>query len=206
MDNYSFLKGKRVFISGGFGMVGGALRRKFMRLGVEVFSPKREDLDLTNYEATFRYINKVRPNYAVLSAALVGGIFANKKNPIDFIMQNSSIYINSIKSLFKSGCKRVLFLSSSCVYPKNSPQPMKKDFMMRGVLEGTNKFYAISKILGMGLCEAIDGTEGLHYSTIIPSSLMGRSDNYHSEYSHVLPSILKKTYRNKLEGVPFLDV
>jgi GDP-L-fucose synthase len=206
MDKNISLKFSKVFISGGSGMVGGSLRRKFLRMGLNVVSPSRKTLNLTNYLDTLNYIKKESPDLAILSASLVGGIFANKKYPLDFILENSTIYINSIKSLYIHNCKRVIFLSSSCVYPKNSPQPMKVDYSLKGSLELTNKYYTISKILGTNLCNSINSIEGFNYTTLIPSSILGRADNYDPEYSHVLPSILKKTYINKLNNSGVLDV
>lgn len=183
----------KVFLAGHRGMVGSALLRRLReRPGVEVLTRTRAELDLTDQAATRSFLQAHRPDHVILAAARVGGIVANSQAPADFIYENLMIECNVIHQAFAAGVPRLLFLGSSCIYPKHAPQPMPEDALLTGVLEPTNEPYAIAKIAGIKLCESYNRQHGVDYRSVMPTNLYGPGDNFHPEHSHVVPALIRR--------------
>ena len=193
-------KEEKIFIAGGSGMVGSAIIRKLNNLGFKnLISPNSSELDLKNSDLVFHWFKKNRPDIVIFAAAKVGGIFANNTYPVDFLLDNLKIQNNVIESAWKTNVRRLLFLGSSCVYPKNSSQPIKEDELLKSSLEKTNEWYALAKISGIKLCQALRKQYGFDAITLMPTNLYGKGDNYHSSNSHVLPALLDRFHTHKLE-------
>ena len=193
-------------VFGSRGMVGSAVCRALKRNGyLNIISPKREELDLLNFAALENWFKKVQPEVVILSAAKVGGIYANEKYPADFILENLKIQTNIIDLSWKNGVNKFLFLGSSCIYPKFASQPIKEEELLRGPLEKTNEYYAIAKISGIKLCEALNKQYGFNAISLMPTNIYGPGDNYHSTNSHVLASFIKRFHtafiRNEKEVI-----
>ncbi len=183
-------------------MVGAALVRRFQREpGVSLLLRSRRDgLDLTNQAAVAAFYAAEKPDVAIIAAAKVGGILANNTYPAEFLLENLAIAANCIHGAYAAGVKRVLFLGSSCIYPKHAPQPMTEDCLLTGPLEPTNEAYAIAKIAGLKLAQAYRKQYGVLYHSAMPTNLYGPADNYHLQNSHVLPALIRKFHEAKLAG------
>ena len=192
-------KGESIFIAGGHGMVGSAIFRNLLNsgygrkeLGGKILRPSRKDLDLKNYESLNKWFIKNKPTVVIISAAKVGGIFANEQFPYDFLLDNLKIETNLMELSMIHNVKRLLFLGSSCIYPKYSKQPITEDQLLTSPLEKTNQFYAIAKIAGLKLCEAMRSQHNFDAICLMPTNLYGPRDNYHPTNSHVIPSLIRK--------------
>lgn len=202
-------KDSRIYIAGHRGLVGSALVRKLREKG---FSPQSSplgpglllrthaELDLTNQQAVREFFEKEKPEYVFLAAAKVGGILANNTYPAEFIYQNLAIQTNVIHEAYRVGVKRLLFLGSSCIYPRDCPQPMKEEYLLTGPLESTNRPYAVAKIAGIEMCWAYNRQYGTQYLSVMPTNCYGPGDNYDINNSHVLPALIGKFHRAKIEG------
>ncbi len=192
---------KRIFIAGHRGMVGSALVREAgKRGGYETLTATRSELDLLNQQAVFDYLAQERPDTVVIAAAKVGGIHANSTYPADFIYENLAIAANLVEGSRRADVGRVLFLGSSCIYPKMAPQPMPEDCLLTSPLEVTNEAYAIAKIAGLKLCQHYRAQHGLMYHSAMPTNLYGPGDNYHPENSHVIPALIRRFHEAKERG------
>ncbi len=190
---------ERIYIAGHRGMVGSALVRLFEKKGYKkIITRTHSQLDLTDQRAVRTFFTKEKIDRVVLAAAKVGGIHANNYYPADFIYMNLMIQNNVIHEAFKAGVEHLLFLGSSCIYPKFSPQPMKEEYLLTHVLEPTNEPYAIAKIAGIKMCESYNRQYGTSYRSVMPTNLYGQGDNYHLEDSHVIPAMLRKYHLAKL--------
>lgn len=194
----------KVFIAGSRGMVGSALvRRLSTEPGIELLLREREaGLDLTNQAATEAFFREQKPEAAIIAAARVGGIHANNSQPAEFIQQNLAIACNCIHGAYKAGVRRVLFLGSSCIYPKHAPQPMPEECLLSGPLEPTNEAYAIAKIAGLKLCQFYREQYGVTFHSAMPTNLYGPGDNYHPQNSHVLPALIRRFHEATLNRSP----
>ncbi len=186
-------KSSTIYLAGHNGMVGSAILRKLTKLKYKKIHVKnKKQLDLRNQLAVDRYLKKIKPNAVIIAAAKVGGINANNKYKADFIYDNLAIQNNLINSSFKAGVKNLIFLGSSCVYPKNSKQPIKEEYLLSGYLEKTNEPYAIAKIAGINLCQSYNYQYGLNYKCLMPANAYGLNDNYDINNSHFFPALIKK--------------
>ncbi len=189
------------FVAGHNGMVGKSIVRSLVRNGYEnILCESRNSLDLTNSENVESWFKKNKPDVVIIAAAKVGGINANNIYPSEFILENLKIQNNIIESAWKNGSKRLLFLGSSCIYPKLSNQPIREEYLLDGDLEPTNEYYAIAKIAGIKLCQALRKQYGFDAISIMPTNLYGPGDNYNLENSHVLPALIRKFYFATLEN------
>ncbi|MEI6572403.1 MAG: GDP-L-fucose synthase [Alphaproteobacteria bacterium] len=195
----------RIFIAGHRGMVGSAIYRALSsQASCTLITRTRAELDLTDQAAVRKLFREERPTQVYLAAAKVGGIHANNSLPAEFIYSNLMIETNVIHEAWASGVKRLLFLGSSCIYPKFADQPMKEEALLSGQLEPTNEPYALAKIAGIKLCESYNrqyGQDGIDYRSIMPTNLYGRGDNYHPEYSHVVPALIRRIHEAKMNGL-----
>jgi GDP-L-fucose synthase len=183
----------KLYIAGHYGMVGGALVRRFQdEPGVSLVLRTRRELDLGNQAAVDAFFAAEKPNAAIIAAAKVGGIHANHTYPAEFLFANLAIAANTIHSAYRHGTRRLLFLGSSCIYPKHAPQPMPEDCLLSGALEPTNEAYAIAKIAGLKLAQSYRRQYGVLFHSAMPTNLYGPGDNYHPQNSHVLPALLRR--------------
>jgi GDP-L-fucose synthase len=191
----------KIYIAGHNGMVGSAIARclKKMRF-TNIITKSHSELDLTIQSDVGHYFSKEKPEYVFLAAAKVGGIGANIKFPADFLMENLQIQNNIIKAAFDNNIKKLMFLGSSCIYPREAPQPMPESCLLTGELEKTNEGYALAKIAGLKMCEYFNKQYGTDYISVMPTNLYGRNDNYHPENSHVLPSLIRRFHEAKING------
>jgi GDP-L-fucose synthase len=196
------LKGKTVFVAGHRGMVGAALVRRLAQEGVELLTAGRGELDLRDQAAVFDWFAKKRPQVVFLAAAKVGGIVANNTLRAEFIYDNIAIAANAIQAAHASGAEKLMFLGSSCIYPKLASQPLREDSMLTGPLEPTNEPYAIAKIAGIKLVEAYRSQYGSDFVSVMPTNLYGPGDNYHPEYSHVVAALIRRFHEAKLADIP----
>ena len=192
-------KTSKIYIAGHKGLVGSAILQKLREKGYSnLIYRTHKDLDLTNQKATQEFFEKEKPQFVILAAAKVGGIVSNNTYRGEFIYQNLQIQSNVIDSSYRSGAKKLLFLGSTCIYPKNSPQPMKEDYLLTSSLEYTNEPYAIAKIVGIKMCESYNIQYGTNFLCVMPTNLYGYNDNFDLENSHVLPALLRKIHLAKL--------
>ncbi len=200
-------KDSKIYVAGHTGMVGSALVRCLKRNGYDnlIYKSHRE-LDLTDQSATDGYFQAEQPDYVIIAAAKVGGIHANNTYPADFIMENMLIECNIIRSSYKHGVKKLLLLGSSCIYPKTCPQPIKEEYLLSGPLEPTNEAYALAKISGIKMCQAYNRQFGTDYICAMPASLYGINDRFDLYNAHVIPSMLIKLHRAKVENSPFVEL
>lgn len=188
-------------------MVGSAIVRALQRNGfTNIITQKRSELDLLNQQAVAGFFEREKPEYVFLAAAKVGGILANTTYRADFLYENLLIETNIIHSAYKSGVKKLLFLGSSCIYPKMAPQPLKEEYLLSGFLEETNEPYAIAKIAGIKLCEAYRDQYGCNFISAMPTNMYGPNDNYHPENSHVLPALIRKFHEAKEQNLTTVTV
>jgi GDP-L-fucose synthase len=194
-------KNARIYIAGHRGLVGSALLRNLQQRGyTHLITRTHAELDLTDQAAVDPFFLKLQPEYVFLAAAKVGGIVANNTYPAEFIRDNLAIQTNLIHAAYKNGVKRLMFLGSSCIYPKLAPQPMKEDCLLTGPLEPTNRPYAIAKIAGIEMCWSYNRQYGTKYLAVMPTNLYGPGDNYHPENSHVIPALSRKFHEAKARG------
>jgi GDP-L-fucose synthase len=182
-------------------MVGGAICRVLASRDVEILTRSRDELDLTDQASVRAYLNVEKPDAVILAAAKVGGIHANNSYPAEFIYENLMMECNVIHQAFEAGVRRLLFLGSSCIYPRTAAQPMREDALLTGVLEPTNEPYAIAKIAGIKLCESYNRQYGTDYRSVMPTNLYGPGDNFHPENSHVLPALLRRFHEAVRDGL-----
>ena len=190
----------KVFIAGHRGMVGSAISRQLALTNVEVITASRGELDLTNQGQVEAFLQVKKVDQVYLAAAKVGGIHANNTYPADFIYQNLMIQNNIIHSSYRSGVMKLLFLGSSCIYPRLAMQPMPEGELLSGHLEPTNEPYAVAKIAGIKMCESYNRQYGVDYRSVMPTNLYGPGDNYHSENSHVIPALIRRFHEAKERG------
>ena len=200
------LMGKRVFVAGHRGMVGAAVARRLAAENCEVLTAGRDVLDLRSQSSVRDWFTDHRPDAVILAAAKVGGILANDTYPADFLYENLVIETNVIEAAFRQGVEKLLFLGSSCIYPKHAPQPIQEDALLTGPLEPTNEWYAIAKIAGLKLCEAYRKQHGADFISAMPTNLYGPGDNYDLETSHVIPALIRKAHEAKRTDAPKLVV
>jgi GDP-L-fucose synthase len=188
----------RIFVAGHRGLVGSALVRRLSGEGYKnILTKSHAELDLTNQAAVRHFMQESRPDYVLLAAAKVGGILANDTHPAEFIAENLAIQNNVIHEAWRCGVKRLLFLGSSCIYPRDCPQPIREAYLLTGPLEPTNRAYAVAKIAGVEMCSAYNREYGTQYICAMPTNLYGPGDNYDLANSHVLPALIRKTHEAK---------
>jgi GDP-L-fucose synthase len=200
------LTGKRVFVAGHGGMVGRALLRRLGSTGVVLQTAERGAVDLRDQRETFAWVAEHRPQAVFVAAAKVGGILANDTRPAEFIYDNLVIETNVIEAARQAGVEKLLFLGSSCIYPKLAPQPIREEALLTGPLEPTNEWYALAKIAGIKLCQAYRRQYGCNFISVMPTNLYGPHDNFDLRTSHVLPALLKKTHLAKVEGAAEMPI
>lgn len=196
------LRGKRVYVAGHGGMVGAAIVRRLGSEDCEVLTVPHAQIDLTCQEATESWLNANKPDAVFLAAALVGGIHANSSYPADFISDNLAIALNVIRGAHRAKVQKLLFLGSSCIFPRLAPQPMTEDMLLTGSLEPTNEWYAVAKIAGIKLAEAYRRQHGDDFISVMPTNLYGPGDNYHPEDSHVPAALIRRFHEAKSQGLP----
>jgi GDP-L-fucose synthase len=196
------LTGKSVFVAGHRGMVGAALLRRLAHEDVELLTAPRNELDLSNQAAVFGWFAAKRPQVVLLAAAKVGGIVANDTLRGEFLYDNLIIAANVIHAAHLNGAEKLMFLGSSCIYPRLAPQPLREDSMLTGPLEPTNEPYAIAKIAGIKMAEAYRSQYGADFISVMPTNLYGPGDNYHPEYSHVVAALIRRFHEAKMAGAP----
>lgn len=194
------LQNKRIFVAGHRGMAGSAICRRLESLGCETLTTERRETDLRSADAVAEFFRRARPQVVFLAAAKVGGIAANSRYPVDFLMDNLAIQSAVIGEAFRAGVEKLLFLGSSCIYPKLAQQPMTEDQLLTGPLEPTNQWYAIAKIAGIKMCEAYRQQYGVDFISVMPTNLFGPGDNYHPEHSHVPAALIRRFHEARLSG------
>jgi GDP-L-fucose synthase len=193
----------KIYIAGHAGMVGSAILRELKNQGqTKTLLRSHSELDLTNQQMVRDFFNSEKPDQVFLAAAKVGGIYANNTYPGEFIYKNLMIQSNIIHEAFNSGVKKLLFLGSSCIYPKFASQPIKESYLLAGTLEPTNEAYAIAKIAGIKMCQSYNKQYGVDYRSVMPANLYGIGDNYHSENSHVIPALINRFHKAKINNEP----
>jgi GDP-L-fucose synthase len=194
-------KNAKIFVAGHKGLVGSAITRNLEAQGYKnLVLRTREELDLEDPAAVAAFFEKEKPEYVFLAAAMVGGIKANNDHPADFIMNNLTIQNNIIRECYKNKVKKLLFLGSSCIYPRECPQPIKEEYLLTGPLEKTNDAYAVAKIAGIIMCQSFNKQYGTNYISVMPTNLYGPNDNFDLETSHVLPALIRKFHDAKVSG------
>ena len=200
-------KDAKIFIAGHRGMVGSAIHRKLTSLGYSnIVTRTSAELDLRIQERVNEFFEAERPEYVFLAAAKVGGILANNTYRADFIYENIMIQSNVIHSSYATNVKKLMFLGSSCIYPKLAPQPLKEDYLLTGLLEPTNEPYAIAKIAGIKMCDAYRSQYGCDFISVMPTNLYGPNDNYDLQNAHVLPSLVRKFHEAKINNAPEVSI
>ncbi|WP_439616162.1 GDP-L-fucose synthase [Shinella sp.] len=200
------LKGKRVWVAGHRGMVGSAVARRLEAENCEILFAQRDAVDLEERSDVERFLAEHRPHAVVMAAAKVGGILANDRNPVEFLQRNLTMELNVIKSAHEAGVEKLLFLGSSCIYPKFAPQPIKENALLTGDLEPTNEWYAIAKIAGIKLCQAYMKQHGARFISAMPTNLYGPYDNFDLQTSHVVPALIRKAHEAKLAGLDHVTI
>lgn len=208
MNNLNYHK---IYVAGHLGMVGSAIVRELLVAGKKnILTRTHKELDLTNQRAVQKFFAQEKPEEVYLAAAKVGGIYANNTYPAEFIYQNLLIQANVIDAAFQNGVKKLLFLGSSCIYPRDASQPMREDALLTGKLESTNEPYAIAKIAGIKLCESYNRQYGsskkIDYRSVMPTNLYGPGDNYNLENSHVVPALIRRFHEAKINNLPLVIV
>jgi len=195
-------KDAKIYVAGHRGMVGSAIHRKLIELGYNnIVTRTSQELDLRNQQAVADFFNEEKPDYVFLAAAKVGGIMANNTYRADFIYENMAIQNNVIKSSYDNEVRKLMFLGSSCIYPKMAPQPLNEDLLLTGTLEPTNEPYAIAKIAGIKMTEAFRDQYGCNFISVMPTNLYGINDNYHPQNSHVLPALIRRFHEAKVNNL-----
>jgi len=194
-------KASKIYVAGHRGLVGSAIMRQLDAMGCSnILTRTHSELDLVNQDQVQAFFEKEKPEYVFLAAAKVGGIYANNTYPADFIYQNMMIEANIIDAAYRNDVERILFLGSSCIYPRAVEQPMREDALLTGVLEPTNEPYALAKIAGIKLCESYNRQYGTDYRSVMPTNLYGKGDNFHPENSHVIPAVMRRIHEAKERG------
>ena len=207
MVDYSYdLSGKKIFVAGHRGMVGSAIVRRLSSENCAILKADRNTLDLLDQSAVRSWMAKNKPDAVVLAAAKVGGIVANDTYPADFLIDNLVIETNVIDAAFRADVTRLLFLGSSCIYPKFAPQPLVEDSLLTGPLEPTNEWYAVAKIAGIKLCQAYRRQHGVDYISAMPTNLYGPGDNYNLQSSHVIPALIRKAHEAKEQNAAVMNI
>lgn len=197
----------KIYIAGHRGMVGSAIKRKLESLGyTNIVTRTSADIDLRSQQQVDEFFEEEKPAYVFLAAAKVGGILANNQYRAEFLYDNLMIEANIINAAWKNNVTKLMFLGSSCIYPKLAPQPLKEDYLLTGLLEPTNEPYAIAKIAGIKLCEAYRDQYGANFISVMPTNLFGKGDNYHPQNSHVLPALIRKFHEAKQNNLPAVTV
>lgn len=200
-DTTAMEKDSLIYVAGHRGMVGSAIIRQLRRQGFNnIVTRTHSELDLTRQDAVEAFFNEVRPEYVFLAAAKVGGIEANRKAPADFMYQNMMLEMNVIHAAWQSGCRKLLFLGSSCIYPRMAPQPMPESCLLTSALEETNEAYALAKISGLRYCSYLHRQYGADFISVMPTNLYGPNDNYHPMHSHVVPALIRRFHEAKVSG------
>lgn len=200
-------KDSKIYVAGHRGLVGSAIMRKLQQEGyTNIITRTHKELDLTNQQQTQEFFQKERPEYVFLAAAKVGGIHANNTYPADFAYINTTIESNVIKASYDYDVKKLLFLGSSCIYPKLCPQPIKEEYLLTGPLEKTNEAYAIAKIVGLKMCQYFNRQYGTNYISVMPTNLYGPNDNFDLETSHAFAALLRKFHEAKINNKPYVEV
>jgi len=200
-------KDSKVYIAGHRGMVGSAIHRKLKELGFNnIITRTSEQLDLRDQPAVSAFFEEEKPGYVFLAAAKVGGIVANNTYRADFLYDNLQIQNNIIHSSYETGVKKLMFLGSSCIYPKMAPQPLKEEYLLTGPLEPTNEPYAIAKIAGLKMCDAYRDQYNCNYISVMPTNLYGLNDNYHPSNSHVLPALIRRFHEAKVNKTDTVEI
>lgn len=202
MNKLFDLQGKSVYLAGHRGMVGSAIMRALDARGMTPLVATRQELDLERQEPVEKWFADNRPQVVIIAAAQVGGIHANKTFPRDFLYRNMMIAGNLIETAHKNGVQKLLYLGSSCIYPRNAPQPITEEALLTGTLEPTNEWYAVAKIAGMKLVQAYRRQFGTDYISLMPTNLYGIGDNYHPEHSHVIAALIRRIHEAKLKNAP----
>lgn len=198
---------KKIYVAGHRGLVGSAMVRRLEQEGFgQIITRTHEELDLTRQAEVEAFFEKEKPDYVILAAAKVGGIHANNTYPADFIMKNLLIECNVIDAAYKNQVKKLLFLGSSCIYPRECPQPIREEYLLSGYLEKTNEAYALAKIAGLKMCAYYNRQYGARYISVMPCNLYGINDNFALENSHVLPALIRKFHEAKEQGAPSVTV
>lgn len=194
-------KNDKIYIAGHRGLVGSAIKREFEEQGFSgILVKTHSELDLTDSAAVAEFFEKEKPQYVILAAAKVGGILGNNTYPVEFFTENMKIQLNVIENSFKNNVKKLLFLGSSCIYPKNASQPMKEEYLLSSKLEKTNEMYALAKISGLKLCSAYNREYGTDYISVMPCNLYGLNDNYDLKNAHVLPMLVRRFHEAKVNN------
>ena len=200
-------KSSKIYVAGHKGMAGSAIVRRLTSEGYNNFIFRlSSELDLRDQSAVAQFFRETKPDYVFLAAAKVGGIYSNNKYRGEFLYDNLMIQSNTIHSAYVNNVKKLVFLGSSCIYPKLAPQPLKEEYLLSGTLEPTNEPYAIAKIAGLKMCEAYYDQYGCNFISVMPTNLYGPNDNYHPENSHVLPALIRKFHEAKLTNQPTVSV
>jgi GDP-L-fucose synthase len=200
-------KDAKIYIAGHRGMVGSAIHRKLLKEGYTNFIFRTSDeIDLRDQKQVADFFTHAKPDYVFLAAAKVGGIVANNTYRAEFLYDNLQIQNNVIHNSHLNGVKKLMFLGSSCIYPKMAPQPLKEDYLLTGLLEPTNEPYAIAKIAGIKMCDAYRAQYGCNYISVMPTNLYGYNDNYHPQNSHVLPAMIRRFHEAKEQGLPTVTI
>jgi GDP-L-fucose synthase len=200
-------KSAKIYVAGHRGLVGSALMRQLTKHGYDnIVTRTHAELDLTNQQAVADFFKSEKPDYVFLAAAKVGGIHANNTYPAQFIHENLSIQSNVIHQSYVNGVKRLLFLGSSCIYPRDCPQPIREEYLLTSDLEPTNRPYALAKIAGIEMCWSYNRQYGTQYLAVMPTNLYGPGDNYHIENSHVIPALIRKFHEAKINNDPTVTV
>lgn len=200
-------KNSKIFVAGHRGLVGSAIKKKLEDKGYSnLILRTHNELDLTNSNAVKLFFEEEKPEYVILSAAKVGGINGNNRFPVEFFTENMKIQLNVIENAYRNNVKKLLFLGSSCIYPKNAPQPMKEEYLLSSELEKTNEMYALAKISGLKLCNAYNREYGTNYISVMPCNLYGLNDNYDKENAHVLPMLIRRFHEAKEAGLKEVTV
>lgn len=195
-------KNSKIYVAGHRGMVGSAIVRELERQGyTNIITRTHKELDLTRQEVVEKFFFEERPEYVFLAAAKVGGIVANQTAPADFMYENMIMEMNVIHSAWQSGCKKLEFLGSSCIYPRMAPQPIKESYLLTSELEKTNEAYALAKISGLKYCEYLNKQYNADFISVMPTNLYGPNDNYHPTHSHVLPALIRRFHEAKEAGL-----
>ncbi|WP_168565349.1 GDP-L-fucose synthase family protein [Crateriforma spongiae] len=197
---------KRIYVAGHRGMVGGAVCRRLQGEDVQVVTASRNDLDLTDAAAVESFFSQQQVDAVIFAAAKVGGIVANNTYPVEFLSDNVLMATNAIQAAYRSKVKRFLFLGSTCIYPRDCPQPIVEDSLLTGPLEPTNEAYALAKIAGLKLCQYYRRQYGAMFHSAMPTNLYGPGDNYHPEHSHVLPALIRRFHEAKLDGIETVTI
>ena len=200
-------KDEKIYIAGHRGMVGSAIHRKLVSEGyTNIVYRSSKELDLRDQKSVEEFFKAEKPDYVFLAAAKVGGIVANNTYRADFLYENLQLQNNVIHQSYLNGVKKLMFLGSSCIYPKLAPQPLKESYLLTGVLEPTNEPYAIAKIAGIKMCEAYRAQYGCNFISVMPTNLYGINDNYHPQNSHVLPALIRKFHEAKVNNIESVEI